>query len=104
PQLNRRSLDAYVTFDNYGNGRPTCHSKSLISERSNSYAAVFSVTDEEESTRRTYILLEGDDGKVHFICHIPAILQARHAGQLAPNSNVTVSKRVYTSRRHKIRA
>ena len=48
---------------------------------------------EEEVTGRTYMLLEGDDGKVHFIYHTGAMLQARHAGRLAPDSNVTVSKR-----------
>ena len=47
---------------------------------------------EEESTGRTYMLLEGDDRKVHFIYHNSAMLQARHAGRLAPDSNVIVTR------------
>jgi type IV secretory pathway VirD2 relaxase len=48
---------------------------------------------EEESTGRTYMLLEGEDRKVHFIYHTGAMLQARHAGRLAPNSRVIVTIR-----------
>lgn len=47
---------------------------------------------EEESTGRTYMLLEGEDRKVHFIYHNGAMLQARTAGRLAPHSNVIVTR------------
>ncbi len=46
---------------------------------------------EEESTGRTYMLLEGEDRKVHFIYHNGAMLKARGAGQLPPNSSVIVT-------------
>ena len=48
---------------------------------------------EEESTGRTYMLLEGEDRKIHFIYHNGAMLQARHAGRLAPDSYVIVTRR-----------
>ncbi len=46
---------------------------------------------EEESTGHTYMLLEGDDRKVHFIYHNSAILQARHAGRFVVGSHVSVT-------------
>jgi type IV secretory pathway VirD2 relaxase len=48
---------------------------------------------EEESTGRTYMLLEGKDRKVHFIYHSSAMLQARRSGRLASDSNVIVTRR-----------
>lgn len=43
---------------------------------------------EEESTGRTYMLLEGDDKKIHFIYHDRSIERLRHEGKLKPNSAV----------------
>jgi hypothetical protein len=47
---------------------------------------------EEESTGRTYMLLESDDQKVHFIYHNRAIEKARHEGQLSPDTSVILSR------------
>ncbi len=41
---------------------------------------------EEESTGRTYMLLEGNDRKVHFIYHDRSVERYRHQGRLAPGS------------------
>ena len=40
---------------------------------------------EDEATGRTYMLLEGTDGKVHFVPHSREITNAWTAGQLRPN-------------------
>jgi hypothetical protein len=48
---------------------------------------------EEESTGRTYMLMEGDDQKVHFIYHNRAMQRARHDGTLSPNSKVILSSK-----------
>jgi type IV secretory pathway VirD2 relaxase len=48
---------------------------------------------EEESTGRTYMLLEGDDQKIHFIYHNRAMQRARHEGRLSLNSNVILSSK-----------
>lgn len=47
---------------------------------------------EEESTGRTYMLLEGDDKRVHFIYHNRSLQEHRHAGTLKPNSVVTLNR------------
>jgi hypothetical protein len=47
---------------------------------------------EEESTGRTYMLLEGDDQKVHFIYHNRAVQEARHEGQLSPDARVVLNR------------
>jgi type IV secretory pathway VirD2 relaxase len=45
---------------------------------------------EEESTGRTYMLLEGDDKKVHFVYQSRQMQAARHQGLLNPGSSVTI--------------
>lgn len=47
---------------------------------------------EEESTGRTYMLLEGDDKKIHFVYHNRSIEQHRHEGRFKPDSRVTLSR------------
>lgn len=56
---------------------------------------------EEESTGRTYMLLEGDDKKVHFIYHNREIQESRNSGQLHAKSIVEIRK---DGRRQAIRA
>jgi hypothetical protein len=48
---------------------------------------------EDESTGRTYLLLEGTDAKVHFIYQNVAIAEARRAGKLRAGSFVSFQKR-----------
>jgi Protein of unknown function (DUF3363) len=47
---------------------------------------------EEETTTRTYMMLEGTDRKIHFIYHTADIQNARHQGRLAPNAFITLMK------------
>ncbi len=47
---------------------------------------------EEESTSRTYMLLEGTDHNVHFIYHSPEMERARRNGELSPDSFVHMSR------------
>ena len=48
--------------------------------------------DEEESTGRTYMLLEGEDKKIHFIYHSRSLQEHRHAGSVKPNCFVTLHR------------
>jgi hypothetical protein len=48
---------------------------------------------EEESTGRTYMLLEGTDHTIHFIYRTPEMERHRHQGRLAPNSFIQLRKR-----------
>jgi len=47
---------------------------------------------EEENSGRRYMLLEGTDGKLHYLTHTPQIDSARQAGQLKPESFVTIQR------------
>lgn len=47
---------------------------------------------EEETTGRAYMLLEGTDGRVHFIYHEGSIMRAWEAGNLRPNSFVRLRR------------
>lgn len=47
---------------------------------------------EEESSGRRYMLLEGTDGKLHYLTHTPQIDSARQGGQLKPESFVTIHR------------
>jgi hypothetical protein len=47
---------------------------------------------EEENSGKRYMLLEGTDGKLHYLTHTPQIDSARQAGQLKPDSFVTIQR------------
>ena len=47
---------------------------------------------EEESTGRTYMLLEGTDGRVYFIYHNDSIQEQRNSGALKPGYTVALSR------------
>jgi hypothetical protein len=47
---------------------------------------------EEENSGKRYMLLEGTDGKLHYLTHTPQIDNARQAGQLKPDSFVTIQR------------
>jgi hypothetical protein len=42
----------------------------------------------EEDTGRQYLLLEGTDAKIHFICHTPEVATAWANGKIRPNAFV----------------
>jgi hypothetical protein len=46
---------------------------------------------EEESTGRTYMLIEGDDRKVHFLYHNREMQRLRHQGALKVNTRVMLA-------------
>ena len=47
---------------------------------------------EEENSAKRYMLLEGTDGKLHYLTHTPQIDCARQAGLLKPDSFVTIQR------------
>src|SRR5437588_3392020 len=47
---------------------------------------------QEDTTGRTYVLIEGTDAKVHFIYHEEGIDAARHQGSMRVNSFVSLRK------------
>jgi hypothetical protein len=53
---------------------------------------------QEETTGRTYVLIEGTDAKVHFIYHDDNIDAARHQGLMRTNSFVTLRKNFHHGR------
>jgi type IV secretory pathway VirD2 relaxase len=53
---------------------------------------------EEEATGRPYLLLEGTDGKVHYLSHNAEIDTARHQGLLRTNAFVRLRKEVVSGR------
>jgi hypothetical protein len=54
---------------------------------------------EEETTGRTYMLVEGTDHNVHFIYHTPEIASARAKGQLKPDSFLRVATEIGNGKR-----
>jgi hypothetical protein len=50
------------------------------------------VHGEEESSGRSYLMLEGTDGQVHHVCYTPEIEEARRRGKLRTNSFVRFRK------------
>jgi type IV secretory pathway VirD2 relaxase len=53
---------------------------------------------QDEATDRPYLLLEGTDPKVHLLCQNDDIQNARHRGELKPNSFVRLEKRFTNGR------
>lgn len=47
----------------------------------------------DDSSGRTYLILEGTDARVHLIPHTPEIEAARFAGQLSPNHFIEIKAR-----------
>jgi hypothetical protein len=47
---------------------------------------------EEENTGKRYMLLEGTDGKLHYLTHTQEIADARKAGQLRPDAFVSIQR------------
>ena len=50
------------------------------------------VHGEDDSTGRNYLMLEGTDGKIHFVHYTPEIERARSEGQLRTNSFVRLRR------------
>jgi hypothetical protein len=50
------------------------------------------VHGEEESSGRTYLMLEGTDARVHYLYYTPEMEAARHRGSLRTNSFVRLRK------------
>jgi type IV secretory pathway VirD2 relaxase len=50
------------------------------------------VHGQDESSGRSYLLLEGTDAKIHFIHYSPEMEQARHEGRLRANSFVRLQR------------
>jgi Protein of unknown function (DUF3363) len=53
---------------------------------------------EEESTGKSYMLLEGTDAKIHYLPHNGSIEEARQKGELKPNSFVTLKRTMINGR------
>jgi hypothetical protein len=52
------------------------------------------VHGEEESSGRSYLMLEGTDSRVHYVYHTPEIEAARNRGNLRTNSFRSTSQAV----------
>jgi type IV secretory pathway VirD2 relaxase len=61
-------------------------------EKSNFVEGRILVHAQNESSGRSYLMLEGTDAKVHLIHYTPEIEQARHQGRLRMNSFVTLHR------------
>src|ERR1700693_5420189 len=56
------------------------------------------VHGEEESSGRSYLMLEGTDARVHYVYYTPEIEAARHRGGLRTNSFIQLRKSTVESR------